>query len=329
MMANNNTNNIKLGIFVISGLVLLVAALFFIGKDQNFFGGDAELKARFSNAYGLQKGNNVFFSGINAGTVKSVILCDDATIEVTMLINNEVMVHIPKNSVVSIGTEGLMGNKVVNISPATGETMKVSDGDFLLPEKKANIDDMLETLSKSNNNIAAVSGALRNTARQIEHSRLLQVIDDNQLAEDLKSSMRNLSAAMHNTNNMTIGLNSLVEGVKNGEGTAGLLLSDKEFAAEIKRTMANIEKASIQINNVSNELNTVSQALTSAVKSNGPLNTILTDTLLSRQIRTSVDNIEKGTENFNQNMEALKDNFLVRGYFRKQEKQKADKKNQQ
>ena len=71
-MANSNTNNIKLGVFVITGLLLLVGALFLIGNNRNRFGSDDELKARFSNTYGLQKGNNVFFSGINAGTVKSL-----------------------------------------------------------------------------------------------------------------------------------------------------------------------------------------------------------------------------------------------------------------
>ena len=324
-MANSNTNNIKLGVFVITGLVLLVGALFLIGKNRNLFGSDAELKARFSNTYGLQKGNNVFFSGINAGTVKSVVLMDNATIEVTMLIDSDIMPHIPKHSLVSIGTEGLMGNKVVNITPASGKHVKVASGDFLLPEKKANIHDMLETLSKSNDNIAAVSGALRNTAQQIENSRLLRVIDDSLLTDDLKSSMRNLNAAMENTRDMSAQLNLIVSGIKKGEGTAGLLLSDKEFADNIKRTMANIEQASIQINNASVELNSATGTLNRAVKGNGPLNTILTDTLLSRQIKTSVENIEKGTESFNQNMEALKHNFLVRGYFRKQEKQKAKK----
>jgi phospholipid/cholesterol/gamma-HCH transport system substrate-binding protein len=322
-MAISNTNNIKLGVFVITGLLVLVGALFFIGNSRNIFGSDAELKARFSNTYGLQKGNNVFFSGINAGTVKSVVLLDGATIEVTMLIDSDIMPHIPKHSLVSIGTEGLMGNKVVNITPVPGQNEKVAIGDFLLPEKKANIDDMLETLSKSNDNIAAVSGALRNTALQIENSRLLQVIDDSQLTDDLKSSMRNLNAAMHNTNDMTAQLNDIVSGIKNGEGTVGLLLSDKEFAEDIKRTMANIEQASVQISNASDELNTVAGTLNTAVKGNGPLNTILTDTLLSRQIKISVDNIQRGTDNFNQNMEALKHNFLVRGYFRKQEKRKA------
>lgn len=324
-MDKTETNNIKLGVFVFAGLALLVAAFFFIGKNGSMFGGDAELKARFSNTYGLQKGNNVFFSGINAGTVKSVVLLNEATIEVTLLIDEEIMQHIPKKSLVSIGTEGLMGNKVVNILPIAGETAKVSDGDYLVVEKKANIEDMLQTLSKSNDNIASISEALKNTTQQIENSRLLKVIDDEQLSEDLKSSMKNLSITMKNANQVTSELNGIVIRVKNGDGMAGLLLSDREFAGTIKQTISNIENASEQINHITGELNTLSTTLNTAVNSKGPLNTILTDTLLSKKINSSLDNIEKGTNNFNQNMEALKHNFLFRGYFRKLEKEKARK----
>lgn len=322
-MAKEGLNTIRLGIFVIAGLALLVVALFFIGNNGSLFGSSGELRVRFDNTYGLQKGNNVFFSGINAGTVKSVVLLDEATIEVTLLIDQDIMPHIPENSTASISTEGLMGNKSVNITPAPRQRNKVHDGDYLVAARKANIDDMLETLSKSNDNIAAVSLALKNTVSQIEGSRLLKVIDDPQLAEDLKASMQNLSRTMENARHITSELDAVVLGVRNGKGAAGLLLSDKQFAGDIKNTINNIQRASVQIDSMAGELNQVAVALKTGLNSKGPLNTILTDSILSEKIIRSLDNIEKGTDNFNQDMEALKHNFLLRGYFRKLEKQKA------
>ncbi|AWH86391.1 MCE family protein [Flavobacterium album] len=325
-MTKEGLNTVRLGIFVIAGLVLLVAALFIIGNNGSLFGSSGELRVRFDNTYGLQKGNNVFFSGINAGTVKSVVLLDEATIEVTLLIDRDIMQYIPENSMASISTEGLMGNKSVNITPAPQQHAKVHNGDYLMPARKANIDDMLETLSKSNDNIAAVSLALKNTVSQIEGSSLLKMIDDPQLSRDMMASVRNLNGTMENARHITSQLDAVVLDVKNGQGAAGLLLSDKEFAGDIKNTVNNIQRASVQIESMAGELNEVALTLKAGLNSKGPLNAIMTDSIMSEKIKSSLDNIEKGTDNFNQDMEALKHNFLLRGYFRKLEKKRAKQK---
>src|SRR6478752_6018204 len=115
-MAKQSISNVKLGIFVLSGLFILVFTLYMIGKNQNLFGNTFQLKARFDNVYGLMSGNNVRFSGIQIGTVRNVNIVNDTLIEVEMDVDEEVKKFIHKNAIASIGTEGIMGNKVVNIS---------------------------------------------------------------------------------------------------------------------------------------------------------------------------------------------------------------------
>lgn len=116
-MAKQGENNIKLGVFVLAGLIVMIFAFYMIGANTSMFGGSFKLKARFSNLNGLVEGNNVLFSGIQAGTVKSIDIINDTTIEVTMLIDSKVHGFIHNNAEAAIGTEGLMGNKVVNILP--------------------------------------------------------------------------------------------------------------------------------------------------------------------------------------------------------------------
>lgn len=316
-------NNIRLGAFIFTGFALLVAALFYISNSSLLFGGEAELKVCFTNTGGLQEGNNVLFSGINAGTVKTIELKDAKTIEVTLLIDKKILEHIPKNSMASIGTEGLMGNKVVNITP--GDALQMAQhGDYLVKEKKADIDEMLETLSKSNTNIAEISEALKNTANRINNSALLNALDNKAIADDLESSMYNLRMATLNAAKVTATVNEIVVNTRQGKGAAGLLLSNQEFEDDLSASMANIRDASDDIRITARQLEHLSKTLDSAVvNGKGPLNTLLKDSLLSQKINISLENIKKGTENFNQNMEALKHNFLVRGYFKKQERQKA------
>src|SRR5690606_6259856 len=111
-MAKRITNHLRLGIFVMAGLVFLVLLLYVIGKNQNLFGSTFVLKARFENINGLMSGNNVRFAGITAGTVNEVRVLNDTTIEVEMLIKNKMREFIKKNTVATIGSDGLMGNKL-------------------------------------------------------------------------------------------------------------------------------------------------------------------------------------------------------------------------
>ena len=114
-MGNQKINNIKLGAFVLSGLVLVILAFFIIGSNNNIFGNRFTLKVRFENLNGLTEGSNVLFSGLQAGTVKQIELINSNTIEVTMQISSKVKDFINKNAVAAVGTEGLVDNKRVKL----------------------------------------------------------------------------------------------------------------------------------------------------------------------------------------------------------------------
>jgi phospholipid/cholesterol/gamma-HCH transport system substrate-binding protein len=96
-MATKKINNIKLGLFVLAGLLLLILGLYMIGRDSNLFGRNFELRARFENVQGLTPGNNIRYSGIQVGTVKKVKIISDTLIEVTMLIDEKMKSFIHKN----------------------------------------------------------------------------------------------------------------------------------------------------------------------------------------------------------------------------------------
>jgi len=321
-MANTGTNNIKLGGFILAGLLLLMAAFYMIGSNRNIFGRDFELKARFTNLNGLTEGNNVLFSGIQAGTVKKINMISDTLIEVTLAVDNNTSGFIHKNALAAIGTEGLMGNKVVNIQPKMGHSPLVSNGDILTAQKMVNTDEMLLTLSKTNNNIAKISESLKDAVLGIERSAVFEVLNDKTIGLSLKSSMKNINQASANANEMTGGLNHLVNQAKQGKGTAGLLLSDTALASNLKIAVRNIRSASENANLVTAQVNIIVGNVSQDLKNGkGPLHALLRDSTMSGKISASLDNVQKGTDGFNQNMEALKHNFFFKGYFKKLDKQ--------
>jgi phospholipid/cholesterol/gamma-HCH transport system substrate-binding protein len=322
-MANQKVNNIKLGAFVLSGLILMILAFFFIGKNKNLFGNEFKLKVRFSNLNGLTEGNNVLFSGLQAGTVKEIELMNDTTIEVTMQINSKVKGFINKNAVAAIGTEGLMGNKVVNISPVQGSSQKVAEGDVLQPKNMANMDEIIEKLSQTNNNVASISEVLKGTVMRIDSSAILKLLDDETIGRSLKASLQNVYKTTSNANEMTGSLNHIIDNIKMGKGTAGLLLTDTVMAGTLKDAVVKVRAVSINANNMTEELNTIIKTVKYDLSNgNNAANTILKDSLMARNISLTMENLQKGTDGFNQNMEALKHNFLFRGYFKSLERKK-------
>ena len=97
-MANTTSRNIRLGVFTLAGTVFLISALYFVGNKQNLFGSTFSINARFHNVNGLMRGNNVRFGGIDVGTVESVEIINDTSVNVVMNIETDVQPYIKKNA---------------------------------------------------------------------------------------------------------------------------------------------------------------------------------------------------------------------------------------
>lgn len=321
-MEKQITSNIKLGLFVIIALLILVFSLYMIGRNKSFFGSNFEIKAQFRNVNGLMRGNNVRFSGIQAGTVKDIVIINDTTIEVIMLIDKHTKNYIHKNSFASIGSEGLMGNKIINIIPNPTLAPVIEEGDMLLTHRELNVDDMLETLDKTNNNVAIISEDLISTVKRFNNSVVIWgLLEDSSVAKNIKLSLENIHQASSNLNNMSAELNTAVQNISQGKGLLGVLLKDPETATNLKDAVKQINDVSHSANTIALKLNNlVSATDTNINNGKGVITALMKDTAIVQQLQNSLDNIEKGTAAFNEDMEALKHNFLLRGYFRKQAK---------
>jgi len=107
----------KIGIFTFVGLVVLVLIVFFIGNQKNLFSSTFGVYGTFKNVNGLQVGNNVRFAGINVGVVQNITIVTDSSVRVDLTLNNDVKKFIKTDSKISIGSDGLMGDKLVVIAP--------------------------------------------------------------------------------------------------------------------------------------------------------------------------------------------------------------------
>lgn len=219
----------KLGMFVTIGLLLFIMAIYFIGKQKNLFGSTFNITSQFKTVSGLEVGNNVRFSGINIGTVEEIQLVNDSSVVVRMVIKDEVREFIKTDARASIGSDGLMGDKVLTISPGVKSTKIIENGGAIASVNGIEMQDLMKSVKKSVDNVGVISDEL--------------------------------AIFSHSMNN--------------GNGALARLVRDDKMA-----------------NSVSNTLN----------------------------------NLESGTKGFSENMEAAKSNFLLKGYFKKKEKEKEKKK---
>jgi phospholipid/cholesterol/gamma-HCH transport system substrate-binding protein len=323
-MAKKASNHLKLGIFVMAGIAFLILLLYVIGKNQNLFGKTFVLKARFENVHGLMRGNNIRFGGMDAGTVSSVDVLNDTTFEATLLVKTKFRKYIRRNATVNISTDGLMGNKLINIIPGKKTAPLVQEGDILLSSKSVDTDEMLEVLSNTNNDIAFVAKELKHTIQRINDSKAIwTVLNDESLPENLRTSLLRIKTASGNFNSMTEDLNVIIADVKNGKGTVGHLLTDSSIALNIDDAIEKIKNIGTTADTLSVRINALITSLNNEISNGkGTVSALLKDPAIKEDISRSLKNIEQGTRAFNDNMEAIKRSFLFRGYFRRLEKQK-------
>ncbi len=316
--------NIRLGLFVLGGILFLVLLLYMIGKNQNLFGNTYVLKTRFENVQGLVPGNNVRFAGITSGTVKKITILNDTLIEVTMYLDNEMKNVIRKNAITSIGTDGLVGNKLVNIVPSKEPAPLANEGDVLSSKHIVTTEEMLTTLNKTNNDIAEIAASLKVTVAKINSSNALwSLLNDESISNDLRASIRKVRNSTENAALMMNDLHAVIADIKDGKGSLGELIRDSSFSRNLNEAVVKITKVGNEADSLANEITRLTSGIKNDINTGkGPVNYLLKDSSMAIKINTSLDNIQKGTEGFNQNMEALKHNFLFRGYFRKLEKKK-------
>ena len=194
--------------FVTIGLILMIGAFYVIGRQSNLFGKTFHVMTVFNNVGGLTVGNNVQFSGINVGTVKNIILISDTAVMVDMVIEEEVMKFLKKDAIATIGSEGLMGNKIITIIPGIKGEALTANG-YINSRPPLQTDEIFESLQATAENAEIITDQLAEIAYKINNGdgAINKLLTDTGFA-------RNLSGTMENLESSSQGLNENLEAAK-------------------------------------------------------------------------------------------------------------------
>ncbi len=185
---------IRLGLFIIGGLAICVLALFIIGKQKNLFDPVFKITSEFYNVSGLQVGNKVRFSGITVGTVDNISIINDSTVRVDLLVKESVQKFIKKDSEVAIGSEGIIGDRLVIITQGGDESPTVKDGQHLDSNEPIETDAIMAGLQETAVSAAIITDQLAEIMVKINQGNgtLSRLIKDESIAENLNQTIVNL-----------------------------------------------------------------------------------------------------------------------------------------
>ncbi len=223
--------------FVFIGLALFVITIYFIGKSKNLFGSTFELNSQFKNVSGLKVGNNVRFSGIDIGTVKHIEFVSDSAVIVKLIIKEEVQKYIKIDAISSIGSDGLMGDKVLTISPGTASNQIVANNATIKSTKAVEIEDLMKGLQKSVNNAGIITNQLATftTKMNDKNGALSKLMTDEKFANSITNTLYNLESSTNNFSTFTKKMN-------NKNGVLSKLVNDDKLAKTVDSAVINLNE---------------------------------------------------------------------------------------
>ena len=203
-MKKNTSNKIKLGIFTSLGILLLILAIYFIGERQQLFRSTFHLTGVFKDVAGLQAGSNVRFSGVNVGTVDNIRIVSDTSVKVEILVDESTRKFIKKDALASIGSEGLMGNKILIIIPGTGGKKEIENNDMVETVQPIDMDDVMLSLKKTIDNASNITTNLSSITGNIQSGKgtIGRLLMDHSLAQNFDSSIVYLKQGLFGLKNL-------------------------------------------------------------------------------------------------------------------------------
>jgi len=274
-MGKNRKSTIRLGMFIAGGVLLFIVIIYLIGGKQNMFTSSMKITTVFTDVKGLQEGANVRFTGIDVGAVNRLEILTDSTVLVEISLDRKVTKFIKKDSRATIASQGLMGNKLVILTPGSAEIPSIEEGDNLPSLAPVELDDIIKEIKISGERISRVSANLILITDKMERGEGIfgKIFTDTSFAYNLSRTSRNLRV--------------LSDKINRGEGLIGKLLVESDFSSEL-------DSAAVYISGISQNLEGITDKIN---RGEGLIGRLTTDTTLTYNIYQASHNLSDATHN--------------------------------
>ena len=329
MKAAENKRSVIIGIFVLLGIVIFVAGILVLGGQESKFVKHIRLTTVFNDVSGLQIGNNVWFSGVKIGTVRAINFVGASQVEVSMNIEKEAQKYLRKNSLATLGSDGLIGNRLVVLSGGSAPEANVETGDRLQSRSSLSSEAIMETLQENNKNLLKVTSDVKVIVEKIVKGEGVAgaILTDPVLANKFQNVVTDLQSASSRAAKVSNSLADFSAKLNNKGSLANELVTDTAVFKSLKSSMARLNQASAAATETVNNVRQTTERLEAKLNAkNTPAGMLLNDEETATRLKNTLRNLEGSSVKLEEDLEAVQHNFLLRGYFKKKAKNSAKQK---
>jgi phospholipid/cholesterol/gamma-HCH transport system substrate-binding protein len=318
MSQSPNKRAVIVGLFIFLGIVFLVAGILVIGNLRNTFSTKLHVTAIFEDVNGLQKGNNIWFSGVKIGTVKTVKFYGQSHVKVTLNVDEAARQFIRKDAKVKISTDGLIGNKILVIYGGSFLSEAIQEGDTLGVEKILSTEDMMTTLQENNRNLLDITTDFKTVSKKLAGGQgsIGKLLDDESIYKNIEATTASLKSASEKAQQLMSALSAFGSGLNKKGTLAHDLTTDTVVFNSLKSTVLGLNKTADSASVLVNDLKRASE------NTKTPVGVLLHDEQAGASLKATLLNLEKGSKRLDEDLEAAQHSFLLRRYFKKKNKEK-------
>ncbi|RZU38796.1 MlaD family protein [Edaphobacter modestus] len=308
---------LAVGIFIIAGVTLFALGIFLVGSRREAFSRHVLLYTEFADLDGVTKGSKVQVAGMDAGQVTGIEVPRSPTghFRVQMKVDEQLHGLVRTDSVVTIDTEGVVGNTFLTIHSGSPNAAIAQADSVLQSKPPVSISDLL--------------------------SHGLGIMNDADAT--IKQVGGKLNVALDGVNGAVGNANDLLVGLKEGRGPAGMLLRDEKMAGQIRETMSSVQSTTSNLNRASGRVDnliadvqqrqlpqklddTLTQIRSASTRADETVQQVqqsLTQALgpdangvtAGQNVSEALTNVNVATGNMAEDTEAIKHNFFFKGFF--------------
>jgi phospholipid/cholesterol/gamma-HCH transport system substrate-binding protein len=325
-----SSRNFVVGLFLVVGILLFAVGLFMIGDRRKLFSKDFEVIAEFKELGGLQNGANVKVGGMDAGEVIDIEVPPQpqSKFRVKMRVVEKLHPVVRTDSVATIQTEGVLGNKFMKIDQGTPQASAAPPGSTIPSREPFDFADLMQQIRDT---VDEVKGKMDGIFASISSTSETA----NKLIQSVRGDVENIIST---SKKVSDDVQAITAGVKAGRGTVGRLFNDEKVAHSASRAFRDFEKAAGNTREISQQFThilsdfqdrKILQEMEQTVKNVRQLTGQAKDAIadfqakggkgesLTGDLSHTIINAREAMSDLAENMEALKRSFFFRGYFKK------------
>lgn len=319
MQTAETKRDILVGLFIFFGLVIFIVGIFVLGGQKNTFVKSLRINAVFNDIGGLKPGNNVWFSGVKIGTIKTIKFYGKSQVEVSMNIEQSAQQYIRKDASAKLSSDGLIGNKLIVIFGGNPKMPEIEDGDILQVQKELSTDDIMKTFQENNENLIGITSNFKKLSADMVKGKGTAgaLLADSSLAMSFRAIVNNLQKTTRTSAQLAGQLGVFAAKLNTKGGLADKVMTDTSVFNKLQATAEQLQKTAGNASAITENLTKASNKLNSTDNAMGLL---LNDAKTANQVKSTMGNLEQSSQKLNDDLEAVQHNFLLRGFFKKKEK---------